>query len=82
MVLPTGGLQICYSEENTPLFTGGAIKKALEQIKGDHAFVINGDTYFDIDFALLLSYAKKRHAQMAIALKEMRNFFSIWGGRT
>ena len=44
------GIRISYVQETYPLGTGGAIKLALTKSKEDHLFIINGDTYFDIDY--------------------------------
>ena len=41
-------VQIEYCREPEPLGTGGGIKKAFEQVT-DYAFVLNGDTFFDIN---------------------------------
>jgi len=43
------GISITYSVENTPLGTGGAIKKALDCCNEKYVFIVNGDTYFDVD---------------------------------
>lgn len=42
-------LGLIYVHESTPLGTGGGIRKCLAQIQGDHALVLNGDTYADLD---------------------------------
>lgn len=42
-------IEIKYSIEDKVLGTGGAIKKALSLINNESAFVLNGDTYFDVD---------------------------------
>lgn len=63
------GIEIQYAIEDEPLGTGGAIKHAFSFIKED-AFVLNGDTYFDID----LSKLKNESADIAIALKPMFEF--------
>lgn len=42
-------IKISYSFEERPLGTGGAIIKAARNIKNDHFYVFNGDTYSDID---------------------------------
>ncbi|MDR1800451.1 MAG: nucleotidyltransferase family protein [Lachnospiraceae bacterium] len=63
---------ILYSLEESPLGTGGAIKKALEFCESNRVLVLNGDTFFDIDIrSLHNAYAD---ADLTIALKEMRNF--------
>jgi len=41
---------IQYSIEDEPLGTGGAIFKASKLVYDDYFFVLNGDTYFDLDF--------------------------------
>jgi len=43
-------LKLRYSYEDSPLGTGGCVKKALSLIDDDYVFVINGDTLFDVDF--------------------------------
>ena len=50
------GIRISYVKETSPLGTGGAIKLALTKSKEDHIFIINGDTYFDIDFLQIDRY--------------------------
>jgi D-glycero-alpha-D-manno-heptose 1-phosphate guanylyltransferase len=44
------GLQLGYSVEATPLGTGGAIRAAARVIPCDQLLVLNGDTYFDVDY--------------------------------
>lgn len=63
------GIEIQYAIEAEPLGTGGAIKHAFSLVEED-AFVLNGDTYFDIE----LSKLKKADADISIALKPMFNF--------
>ena len=44
------GMEIVYSSEDEPLFTGGAVKQAIGFVKGDWVYVLNGDTFLDVDF--------------------------------
>lgn len=44
------GIGIQYVVEESPLGTGGAIRTALAAIRSDSAFVLNGDTYVQIDY--------------------------------
>ncbi len=44
-------MKIEYSFENEPLGTGGCVKKAIGMTSDQFVFVINGDTYFNIDFS-------------------------------
>lgn len=68
------GAQILYSSEETPLFTGGAIKQALRLCKEDCVFVVNGDTFFDVDLKKMSVFHKENNADITVATKEMRNF--------
>lgn len=43
------GMELDYVVETTPLGTGGAIRYALEKASSDHVFVMNGDTYLDLE---------------------------------
>ncbi len=57
--------------EETPLGTGGAIKKAITHYSTeDDFFVINGDTLFTLDFDLFKSEAR---SNLAIALRYSDN---------
>jgi D-glycero-alpha-D-manno-heptose 1-phosphate guanylyltransferase len=47
------GLDLVYEIESQPLGTGGAIKAALNRVKGDNAFVLNGDTFLELDLSQL-----------------------------
>ena len=67
------GIQIRYSIEDEPLGTGGAIKKACSLCE-NIAFILNGDTFFDIDLdALLMTYIDTK-SEITLALKPMKDF--------
>lgn len=63
------GIKIKYSIEKEPLGTGGAIKEALKFIKNE-SYVLNGDTFFDIDLGRL----KLDESKICFALKQMNDF--------
>ncbi|ELD5360349.1 nucleotidyltransferase family protein [Campylobacter coli] len=63
------GMKIRYNVEKELLGTGGAIKDALKLVKNE-AYVVNGDTFFDIDLKKLVLNSSK----ICIALKQMQNF--------
>lgn len=67
-------IDIDYSIENEPLGTGGAIKKALEMTQGSDVYVLNGDTFFDIDLAVLKKKFEKHNSKLLLSLKKMFNF--------
>lgn len=64
------GMKLLYSAEDTPLYTGGAIKKALTMCREERVFVINGDTYFDVD----LQDMAKSDAPLVVAVKKLQHF--------
>ena len=66
--------EISYVIEDSPLGTGGAIKYAFEKVSGKEAFVINGDTFFDVDTHALLEFHKANQADISVALKPMKDF--------
>lgn len=68
------GSEIVYSNEDTPLGTGGAIKKALSKCKNEKVFVLNGDTYFDINLSHMKDIYSKNKCDIAIGIKHMTNF--------
>lgn len=63
------GIVIEYAIEEAPLGTGGGIKNAFNKIEND-AYILNGDTFFDIP----LSALKNTSADITIALKPMLQF--------
>lgn len=67
-------MKLEYSIEDQPLLTGGAIKKALERCSMDNVFVLNGDTYFDVDLKDMLHNHCQKHADISVAIKQMYDF--------
>lgn len=70
------GMAIEYSPEETPLFTGGAVKRALGRCQSDWVFVLNGDTWLDVDFAAMEAAAADapNGVSAVIAVKRMHDF--------
>lgn len=63
-----------FSVEETPLGTGGAIKKALNHVTSDNVLILNGDTLFDVDLTLFERQHSQHNARLSVALKPMRDF--------
>lgn len=63
--------EIIYSHEDTPLFTGGAIRQAADKLKSEHFIVLNGDTLFDIDFQRLYDFHLSHKANLSVALRRV-----------
>ena len=66
--------EIEYSSEDKPLYTGGAIKKALKLCKEDNVFVVNGDTFFNVSLNKMAIFHKQNRSNLTVALKELNNF--------
>ncbi len=63
------GIPISYSEETTPLGTGGAVVNAYKKLKNNNPFlVLNGDTFFPINIALLEKKFTETRSDVTIAL--------------
>lgn len=61
------GVRLYYSNESTPLGTGGAMKNAEKYLDG--AFlVLNGDIFTDLDVTAMIDFHRARKARATIAL--------------
>lgn len=67
------GIEIIYSVEDTPLGTGGAIKRAINLAQGEDILVQNGDTFFNINLGEIYNFHKSKNADITIALKFMED---------
>lgn len=66
-----GNIELVYSVEDEPLGTGGAIKKAMDKVENNQVYIINGDTFFDVD---LKSLILEDNDCLMLCLKHMINF--------
>lgn len=67
------GVELNYSEEKEPLGTGGAIKKALQNISQGEILVLNGDSLFDIDLGEFRRLHAQKRSACSIALRRVEN---------
>lgn len=68
------GMEVVYSQEDTPLGTGGAIKQALSLCREECVAVLNGDTYFDVKLSALEQVAQANPNAVILAAKRMFQF--------
>lgn len=70
-----GGISIEISEEETPLGTGGGLKKAGSLVKSDEFLVMNGDIIFNLNFEKFYQFhgAKKGKLSMALTHPQAEN---------
>jgi D-glycero-alpha-D-manno-heptose 1-phosphate guanylyltransferase len=67
------GVQLAYSRESELLGTGGAIKLAEDLIRGEEFLVLNGDSFFDVDFGELAQLHRMVGASATLALALVEN---------
>jgi D-glycero-alpha-D-manno-heptose 1-phosphate guanylyltransferase len=68
------GMNISYSVDTEALGTGGAIKAALQKSENDNVFIINGDTYFNVNLSLLFNNHVDNNNDITLSLKPMKDF--------
>lgn len=67
-----GRLAIDYAIEGKPLGTGGAIALALPRLNGPEGFVLNGDTYLELDFrAMAAAYRTYGDGNIMMAVQHV-----------
>lgn len=67
------GVNIDYSKEESPLGTGGAIKNAERFIKHDEVFVLNGDTYLNVDLKAMMDFHRESKSFFTMALRKVED---------
>jgi len=69
------GMTIEYSVEDTPLGTGGGIKKALKMCTDDDVIVCNGDSYFDVNLFEMKKFHEESGCEITLAAKFIENAY-------
>jgi len=62
------GVNIVYSEEDTPLGTGGSVRQALMMSGESHSLILNGDTFNQLDFEEMERHHLSRDCLATIGL--------------
>lgn len=62
------GIALHYSVEGRPLGTGGALRLAADHVSHWPVFVLNGDTFLDLDYRAMLDAHLKGGEQMSLAV--------------
>lgn len=66
-------LDLSYAEEKEPLGTGGGIRNAFRLIKGEEAFVMNGDSLFSINLEEMDKFHHSGHGLLTLALRYLED---------
>jgi len=64
------GMEIDYAIESKALGTGGGIKLSIQKASNKNVFVLNGDSFFDIDLNQFKSLHKNHKSVFSIALRK------------
>ena len=67
------GVEIEYSIEDTPLGTGGGIRKAMALCKSKSVLVLNGDSFFEIDLHAFSNHHYTFKSDFTLALRKVDN---------
>lgn len=67
------GIEIVYSYEEGQLGTAGAIKNARNFITEDEFFVLNGDTFYIIDYSRLKEVNESGNNMMSLVVREVND---------
>ena len=62
------GMPIRYVVEDSPLGTGGAIRRALEAVEQPQVVVLNGDTFVSVDYERMLAFHASTGASVTMAV--------------
>lgn len=65
------GLRISYAYEEELLGTAGAIRNAGQMITEDQFFVLNGDTFYQMDYRQLVRQKEELGLEMALVLRRV-----------
>lgn len=65
------GITVSYAYEETLLGTAGAIKNAGRMVTDERFFVLNADTFYQIDYKRLVSMSQERDLDLALVLREV-----------
>jgi D-glycero-alpha-D-manno-heptose 1-phosphate guanylyltransferase len=64
-------LLLHYSVEPEPLGTGGALRLALAQTAAPEIFVLNGDTYLELDYSAMRAAHRQARAELTVAVRQV-----------
>ena len=65
--------EFLFSEETTPLGTGGAVKEAAGLVRSDLVLILNGDSYCEVRFSDFLAFHESKQAQVSMVLADSKD---------
>ncbi len=67
-------IELVYAIEEEPLGTGGGILNACKYLNNNLFYLINGDTFFDVNLNELTTFHNSQKADFTLAIKPMKHF--------
>ncbi len=67
-------IELVYAIEEEPLGTGGGIMNACQYLNSDLFYLINGDTFFNVNLIDLTTFHQHQNADFTLAVKPMKDF--------
>lgn len=67
-------ISLSYAIEHEPMGTGGGIANALKFALNDELFLLNGDTFFEVDLNKLAHFHESKHSDLSLSLKHLKDF--------
>ena len=67
------GMHISFSRETTPLLTGGAIKKATQNLNSELLIVLNGDSFVKLDLEKISKFHREKGADITVLSVYMKD---------
>lgn len=65
-------LKVSWVVEQEPLGTGGALRFASQAMLTDKAFIINGDTYFEVDYLGMMQLHEKQKQKLPLPYEKWK----------
>lgn len=69
-----GDIELVYAVEEEPLGTGGGILNALNHAENKEVFLLNGDTFFDVNLSELYAFHQQNSSDLTLSIKPMKEF--------
>lgn len=66
-------IRIDYAVEEEPCGTGGGVKLAMQKVEGSSVYVLNGDTFYHIDYLKFLDIHHAKESKLSIVLREVED---------
>lgn len=73
------GVELSFAFEKEPLGTGGAIMNGVKMCQGESCLVLNGDTFFTMDYLTFSENHKENRASISMALRHLIGHNSRYG---